>query len=215
MVKAKSVIIYILSVTAVLMLFASFDAEFYFPYSNKLNISDQTMYYAFTSQTDKLTIKQQDADTPEVKAESYHLNDESSFIREYKLILYYLSYLEYPSSNIMDAAMQTAVIKYQQAKDMEATGILDSKTMLMLNAEPLEYRQGQKGDAILKYQQILKQLGYISEETEINGNFGSETTNAVSQYQINNKIAVTGTLNNATQVSLSRDASEQVPANQQ
>ncbi len=210
MMKPNTLIIYLICVFIAIALFASFDAEFYLSYTNKLNLTDQMMLRAFTSDYNGLaSINQEDG----TKASSYELNDESSYIKDYKMILYYLGYMDYPDNDTFDTDMQDAITQYQTDKSLEVTGILDSKTMDAMDNETPEYKLGQRGDAILKFQQILKTLKYISEETELNGTFGSDTQLAVKQYQTKNNLTVTGTLNAQTQEALSKNISEQLPAN--
>lgn len=210
MMKPKTLIIYLICVFIAIALFASFDAEFYLSYTNKLNLTDQMMFKAFTSDYEGLaSINQEDG----TKSSSYELNDESSYIKDYKTILYYLGYVDYPDNNSFDTDTQDAITQYQTDKSLEVTGILDGKTMEALDNETPEYKLGQRGDAILKFQQILKTLNYISEETELNGTFGSDTQLAVQQYQTKNNLTVTGTLNAQTQEALSKNISEQLPAN--
>lgn len=213
MVKTKSVLIYVIAVCFALLLFSSFEAENYFAYSTKLDISDKMMYHAFTSDMENLNAS--DAGTngeSEKKAESYKLFDSSQYIKNYKFILYYLGFLQYPEDGKFDETLQSAVLTYQQSKNLEVNGVLNSATMAALDAEPLTYKEGQKGDAVLKYQKILKDLKYLPEETGINGTFGSETTSAVASYQQNNHLNVTGTLNSETRTALDRNLTDQVPA---
>lgn len=213
MVKTKSVLIYVIVMSTILLLFSSFDAEFDFTYTTKLNISDKMMYYAFTSNMEDLNstdITTQDEN--EKIADSYSLSDSSEYIKKYKYILYYLGYMEYPADNKFDKTLQSAVLAYQQNKKLEVTGILNTATMTALDAEALIYKEGQKGDAILNFQNILKDLKYFETEKELNGIFDIDTTDAVKNYQQNNNLAVTGTLNSETQAALSRNLTEQVPA---
>ncbi|MFA0816377.1 MAG: peptidoglycan-binding protein [Anaerofustis sp.] len=210
MIKPKALIIYLITGIIAIALFASFDAEFYFSYTDKLNLSDKMMRAAFTFDTETLTYSNQEDGS---KADSYQLNDESSYVGDYKMILYYLDYMDYPDNDVFDSETQEAVQQYQNNKKLDPTGILDEQTMNALDNETPEYKLGQKGDAILKYQQILKALNYFPEETELNGTFGEETQLAVEQYQTKNTLTVTGTLNAQTQTSLNKNISEQVPAN--
>ncbi len=212
MVKTKSVLIYVIVMSIILLLFSSFDAEFDFAYTTKLNISDKMMYYAFTSNMKDLNSADMATQENEKIADSYSLSDSSEYIKKYKYILYYLGYLEYPADNKFDKTLQSAVLAYQQNKKLEVTGILNSATMTALDAEALTYKEGQKGDAILNFQNILEDLKYFASEKELKGIFDTDTTAAVKNYQQNNNLAVTGTLNSETQVALSRNLTEQVPA---
>lgn len=212
MVKTKSVIIYVIVMSMILLLFSSFDAEFNFAYTTKLNISDKMMYYAFTSNMEYLNSADTATQENEKKAESYSLSDSSEYIKKYKFIFYYLGYLEYPEDNKFDKTLQSAVLAYQQNKKLEVNGILNSATMSALDAESLTYKEGQKGDAVLNFQEILKDLKYFAAEKELKGIFDADTTTAVKNYQQNNNLAATGTLNSETQAALSRNLTEQVPA---
>lgn len=211
MLKIKPLLIYVIATFMVLVLFSSFDAEFYFEHSSKLNITDEIMYIAFTNSMDELYINDQTGDDSE-KASSYELNDSSDFIEDYKYILYYLDYMEYPEDNMFDVDLQSAVLQYQQLNDLEVNGILDTPTMDSLDAESIVYQMGKRGPQILTYQQILKELGYIAEDTEINGTFGEATRDAVEWYQNNNGLTNTGTLDTDTQIALSRNLYDQTPA---
>ena len=212
MLKIKPLLIYVIATFMVLILFSSFDAEFYFEHSSKLNITDKIMHIAFTFSMDELYINDPPGDDAE-KASSYELNDSSDFIEDYKYILYYLDYMDYPEDNVFSVDLQSAVLQYQQLNDLEVNGILDTPTMNSLDAESIVYQMGKKGSQILTYQQILKELGYIAEGTEINGTFGEATRDAVEWYQNNNDLMKTGTLDADTQVALSRNIYDQVPAN--
>lgn len=210
MIKPKSLILYIIIVFISIALFSSFDGEFYFSYTDKLNLTDEIMYHAFVTDYDALTsVEQQDGD----RADSYELNDESTYIKSYKMILYYLDYTNYPEDEVFDTDLQDAVEQYQTDKGLDVTGVLDIATMDALDNEVPEYKLGQKGDKILILQQILKNLNYFSEETELNGTFGESTQLAVEQYQTKNGLTITGTLNEETQNSLNKNISEQIPYN--
>ena len=211
MLKIKPLLIYVIATFMVLILFSSFDAEFYFEHSSKLNITDKIMYIAFTSSMDELYINEPSGDDTQ-KASSYELNDSSDFIEDYKYILYYLDYTDYPETNEFDVDLQSAVLQYQQLNDLEVNGILDTPTMDSLDAESIVYQMGKRGPQILNYQQILKELGYIAEDVEINGTFGEATRDAVEWYQNNNDLTSTGTLDVDTQTALLRNIPDQVPA---
>lgn len=211
MLKIKPLLIYVIATFMILILFSSFDAEFYFEYSSKLNVTDEIMYIAFTFSMDELYINDPPGNDTE-KATSYELNDSSDYIEDYKYILYYLDYLDYPEDNVFNVDLQSAVLQYQQLNDLEVNGILDTPTMDSLDDESIVYQMGKKGPQILIYQQILKELGYIAEDTEINGTFGEATRDAVEWYQNNNDLTNTGTIDADTQTALSRNLYDQVPA---
>ena len=211
MIKTKSLLIYIIASCFIIMLFSSFNAEFYFTHSAKLNVTDHIMYLAYTSNMQELYVNDTDEESPE-KASSYELYDSSDYIEDYKYILYYLDYLNQPENNEFDTDLQSAVLKYQQLNDLEVNGKLDTPTMQALDAEVIEYQIGKKSEEILSYQQILKELNYLSEDIEINGTFGEETQQAVEAYQTNNELEVTGVLDEETQAAMSRNLYEQIPA---
>ena len=91
--KIKNSVIYILSVMFVMGLFAAFETSGLYQYADRLNLQPDRMYLAFTDKADELSafVSQEDY-TPDTtgKAESYKLGDNSPFIREYKMILFYL-----------------------------------------------------------------------------------------------------------------------------
>ncbi len=145
-------------------------------------------------------------------SDSYQLNDSDDYILHYKMILYYLGYADYPEDNVFDVTLQSNVLTYQQNKGLEVTGVLTTATMTALDAEEIEYDEGQHGDAIATYQTTLQELGYLSDTYDPQGVFDDETRIAVKEYQLNNSLDVTGTINTATQKSLEKDLTDQVEA---
>lgn len=211
--KAKSVIMYVLSMIFVIMLTSSFNAEFHFNHTGRVNLSPKVMYLAFIDDLDSIVSKPDDSDSASdsVKAQQYSKGDSSRFVRQYRYVLYYLDLLGNPVSNEFDTDMEAAVLSYQQTRGLDVNGVLNLQTMNALDSEEPTYRQGQKGNEILAYQQTLKALKYISENAEINGDFDDITYEAVKKYQQNHSLEVTGTLDKPTQIALKRDLSLQTP----
>ncbi len=206
--KTKAALIYITLITVMILLFSSFDAQFYFDFSKTASLDGAYLYKIFTDNTASLPKTPADSNLPEEKLSSYEIGTNSSYVLEYKFILYYLGYMSYPTTKVFDEEMQTAVNDYRSQNNMTANGLLDTTLMSMLDAETLEYRQSMRGEEILFYQQILQRLGYIPAEEGLNGVFGELTYYAVNTYQKDRGLEVTGTLNNATMTDLSSDKTE-------
>lgn len=215
MIKTRSALLYIFVTFAVIMLFASFEAERYFDYASKLDLSDKMMYRAMTENFDGIF----SADTgdgssvTQTEKTEFVLDDTDTKIAQYTYKLYYLDYItEYPQTpEKFDEILYDAVFRFQEAKGLTQNGELDKQTTDAITVEPVEYKAGKQGSDILQFQLILAQLGYLPEDTEMNGTFGEQTENAVRLYQQANGLIVTGTVNAETQLSLKRDISEQTP----
>ncbi len=210
LIKAKSALLYIFITICVLMLFASFDAESYFDYASALNVSDEIMLRALKDDMSGLYIPTEEEEEPtSTSVTEYVLNDESEVIKQYKFTLYYLDYCEYPEDGRFDAAMQTALRKYQTEKLITVSGILDEETMNVLDSEVLTYKEGKYGDAIMEYKKTLRSLGYYESDSVITDAFDSELTEIVKKYQKNNSLEETGILDIETQIMLRKPVENQ------
>ena len=120
----------------------------------------------------------------------------------------------------------SAVISFQKSKSLTPSGIVDAKTVTVLNSEiqkksgtttnPVTppasvntntlkitrtLKIGMKGSDVKTVQQVLNKLGYSIGTAD--GVYGSKTYNAVKTYQIKNKIPATGIVESKTASSLS------------
>lgn len=102
----------------------------------------------------------------------------------------------------------------------ELTGIINGQVITVASetaapaatAEPVVYRSLQKGDEsndVMKLQQRLKDLGYLSDAAD--GSFGSKTSTAVKLFQETAGISATGIADNDTQTLLYSDDAPYAP----
>lgn len=214
MIKTKSALLYIFVTICVLLLFSSFDAENYFDYASALNVSDSIMLKALKDDMSGLYVKKDEENTPTAEAVTeYVLNDESEVIKQYKYILYYLDYCDYPENGRFDAALQAALRKYQTEKLITVNGILNKETMNALDSEVLTYKEGKHGDMILEYKKTLRSLGYYESDKVITDGFDSELTEILKKYQKNNLLEETGILDIETQIMLRKPLENQADVN--
>lgn len=213
MIKTKSAILYVIIIFLVIMLFASFEAEQYFAYSSRMNLTDNMMYRAMTKNFEGIFLDDDDTGTAVDDKTEFELDDVSDKITPYTMKLYYLDYIkDYPQTpNVFDEVLYDAVFDYQKAKGFTENGILNKETTDALTIEAVEYKKGKTGNEILTFQLILSQLGYLHEDIEMNGTFGDDTEAAVIKYQEAHGLIVTGTITAETQLSLKKDISEQIP----
>jgi peptidoglycan hydrolase-like protein with peptidoglycan-binding domain len=201
--KFKKVALYLAATLIIILLFSSFEAESYFAYANQINISDTMMRRALASDFSTMNSTQ---------TTTYKNGDSDDAITTFKVKLYLLDYMTYPLDNTFDDATESAVRAYQSDRGLTVNGTLDADTQNALNTETIEYTEGQKTYAIVAYKQTLVNLGYLDAATELDGTFTAEMTAAVTSYQQNNGLSVTGTLNKETQDALERDVSLQTRA---
>ena len=130
MLKTKSVMLYIFIMVLFILLFASFDAEPYFEYAAYMDVTDAGMYRALTDNLSGLRPEEPSGpDAPTGSVTEYVLNDESSVIKSYKFILYYLDYADYPTNGIFDSDLLDAL----KGKNFDV--VLISESMLRENTE--------------------------------------------------------------------------------
>lgn len=125
----------------------------------------------------------------------------------------------------------SAVISFQKSKHLVPNGIVDAKTLSVLNVEiqkksgpavsPLTpppvavdkntlnitrtLKKGMKGSDVKTVQQVLTKLGYSTGTAD--GVYGNKTYNAVRTYQTKNKLPVTGIVESKTVLLLSSNYS--------
>ena len=96
------------------------------------------------------------------------------------------------STTYFGPATKAAVYAFQRQHNLKTTGNANTKTLkLMFSDKAEEYclREGDRGDDITRFQDLLCDLAYIDKRT---GYYGSDTTEAVKSFQKNNELAVTG-----------------------
>jgi len=134
--------------------------------------------------------------------------DKGEEVRQLQIVLKELGYLKNAKANaIFNAVTRKALLAYQRANKIKATGILDDATRLKLNGKKVEavvapvttpktvtkfkftqfLNTGANSNEVLKLQEILKELGYFSANPT--GYFGPATKAAVIKFQTDRKIS--------------------------
>lgn len=119
----------------------------------------------------------------EAKKYTVDLGDSGEDVKDLRERLKELGYLE-KATDRFDETTQEAVKKFQERNDLSADGRVGALTREILysdKARPDVIGKGLTGDKVLKLQNKLKQLGYLT--TVPDGNFGSDTVNAVKHFQ--------------------------------
>lgn len=123
--------------------------------------------------------------------------------------LYELGYLNKVTGHF-GTETESAVKEFQKRNGLYDDGNVGSQTREALysdKAVPMSYYLGDKNDEILKYQQRLNELGYLT--TKPDGTYGDDTVAAVKRFQENNGIIDDGYMGPATkELLMSNDASE-------
>ena len=93
-----------------------------------------------------------------------------------------LGYLDTKATGKFREATQKAVKQFQTEYGLEATGVVDGETeVMLLNAEYRTLQNGDDGDDVQRLQEALKNLGYLT--ANATGKFRSATENAVISFQ--------------------------------
>ncbi|MCR4723416.1 MAG: peptidoglycan-binding protein [Eubacteriales bacterium] len=213
MIKFRSAVLYVLVIAMAIMLFASFDAEFFFDYSKFFDISPEMMFRAFTDNTDNLATESDDPTTPPLVTE-YKLGDSNTTVLNYKKKLYYLKFLsEYPEDKIFDTKTVQAVTAYQTSRGLEVTGTINPQTRNSLDGEAITYAAGVRGEKITETKDLLKTLGYYPQDAVYDDVFDEEMVDALKKYQENNSLEITGELDVFTLFAMMGDVTDQYDVN--
>ena len=122
-----------------------------------------------------------------------------------KALLTYGYYDGVPSTTYNSAAV-AAIKRFQSACGLSQTGVADEVTQRILygGMAPVSglltkaLSSGAKGDSVTRLQTRLFALGYLSKAGSVDGDYGSKTAAAVSQFQGNNGLTKTGAADVAT-----------------
>ncbi|EPR11929.1 peptidoglycan-binding protein [Ruminiclostridium papyrosolvens] len=129
---------------------------------------------------------------------SFYLGDENSEILQFKQRLYELGYLTAKPSGKYDNDTVLAVKRFQENNGLIADGFIGPVTKdLLMSADATENALdiGDSGDDVTKVQTYLKKLGYLKGVT---GYFGSDTHNAVLNFQTRNGLGQDGKVGSQT-----------------
>ena len=142
------------------------------------------------------------------------LGDDNASVITLQQRLTDLGYLDsdMPGSEYNES-IESAIILFQRACNMEQTGVADSATQSSLfedHAQAYRIKRSDTGADVLRLQQRLTELGYYADR--INGYFGPNTEQAVMQFQAINGLSVTGELGYDAWVILYSDDALPVPS---
>ena len=144
---------------------------------------------------------------PEAKMYVCSVGDSGSDVLEVQDRLYELGYLE-KTTGMFNEETEKAVIQFQKANGIHPDGKVGKITKEQLynpDAKPNVLSLSSNGDIVLKCQEKLKKLGYLTTETD--GIFGKDTQMAVRRFQAQNALIVDGYLGPTTRkLLLSEDA---------
>ncbi len=128
----------------------------------------------------------------DAKAKVYEHGEEDPMILTYQYKLKDLGYLTTDPDGKYGDDTHAAVQRFQEKNGLIADGHLGPTTAQMLmseSAQPNSLKLGNNGDDVSSVQQMLTDLGYMSEAT---GYFGSVTEKAVMDFQEANSLDVDG-----------------------
>ena len=121
----------------------------------------------------------------------------SDDIRECQKKLIELGYLKDKADGILGSKTAAALKAFQKEKGIPQTGAYDEETQnAMWQSSGTEFKRGDRGTKVKRYQQRLIRTGYMSGKAD--GVFGAETQQAVRDFQKDNDLNVTGRLDAAT-----------------
>ncbi len=136
-----------------------------------------------------------------VRTEKTVAETDAAKVRKCQEKLIGMGYLKDKADGILGLNTAAALREYQRDQGLPETGILDEETQESLNREAREeYKRGDRGDGVKRYQRRLSQAGYLTEDAD--GVFGEATEKAVKDFQKDNDITVTGRIDAKTQKSL-------------
>ena len=113
-------------------------------------------------------------------------------VRQIQTALKQQGYYTGSVDGIYGAQTEGAVRKFQSAKGLSVDGICGSETLsaLGIGGTASSYRRGSTGSGVKKIQQTLANWGYYA--GSVDGVFGSETENAVKNFQSKNGLTSDG-----------------------
>lgn len=130
------------------------------------------------------------------------VGDEGTDVEEMQKRLVELGYMD-RATGYFGEATKAAVIEFQERNSLAVDGMIGINTKEALYSEdaiPHSLSYGEKSDEVLKYQQRLFKLGYLT--TEPDGTFGSDTRAAVKLFQQQNGLIADGHIGPATRNTL-------------
>ncbi|HEY5586735.1 MAG TPA: peptidoglycan-binding protein [Ruminiclostridium sp.] len=123
---------------------------------------------------------------------SYYLGDENDEIMQYQQKLYQLGYLTTKSDGKYGNDTVVAVKRFQENNGLIADGYMGPATTELLMSDKVTENAiaiGANGEDVTKVQTLLKKLGYLKGVT---GYFGSDTHDAILDFQKSNGLSADG-----------------------
>jgi len=118
--------------------------------------------------------------------------DKGTAISSIQTRLKELEYYDYPSiTGYYGPVTEKAVESFQSTNGLKADGIAGPETLNILNSENAKFfciYPGDRGDDVLQLQKRLCELGYFTGTAT--GYFGSDTADALKEFQAQNRLAV-------------------------
>lgn len=151
----------------------------------------------------------------EVKANMLSYGDESEVVLEAQKRLKLLGYMTTEPDGKYGNDTIVAVKQFQSRNDQVVDGYLGPSTRAALNsgnAIPNGLSLGDSGDSVLRMQQLLKKLGYLT-SSNTTGYFGDVTENAVKLFQRTNNLSADGIVGAQTMTKLTSSEAKKAPAN--
>ncbi len=166
------------------------------------NAPEETAESTETEETETEATVSEDSEPKEaVRTEKTVAETDAAKVRKCQEKLIGMGYLKDKADGILGLNTAAALREYQRDQGLPETGILDEETQESLNREAREeYKRGDRGDGVKRYQRRLSQAGYLTEDAD--GVFGEATEKAVKDFQKDNDITVTGRIDAKTQKSL-------------
>lgn len=204
----KSTLVYILAMMFLLSLTASFEGEAIVENNlTGLDLSEEQMKVAYY---DNYEIPEtEESDAPAREGEQYALGNSGEVVYYYQRLLRMAGYLDKEPDGEFDQSTKDAVLAYQEDNGLETNGTLDFDTLDQLDTQEAAYTQGQEGEEILQYQEILYYLDYLQIKPE--GYFGEATTQALLAYQEDKGLETNGLMDIPTMDALYLEPITYVP----
>jgi peptidoglycan hydrolase-like protein with peptidoglycan-binding domain len=131
---------------------------------------------------------------------------DSTTIRQVQQTLVYRGFLAGPIDGVMGTATRSAVKKFQQSENLEATGQLNRQTLVALGVQSdttsavVRPSNAYGAETIRKVQQTLNNRGF--EAGAVDGTTGAQLQTAIRDFQKSENLEPTGQLNEQTLAAL-------------
>ena len=165
--------------------------------------NDETLNVLYTKQTKAPEVPEETATPVESPKREVKRTTETvgavgaDDIKECQQKLISLGYLSGKADGILGSQTAQALKAYQKDRGLSVTGVYDEETQQMMQRKAGgTYAKGDRGAEVKRYQRRLLRTGYL--EGHADGVFGSATEKAVRNFQKDNKLQVTGRLDEKT-----------------